>query len=410
MIKTSQATKYFDSKNMPMGYGKLAKGVSEEEAKRKLRRIMPSSKRSKEYKGKAPSVFVGSHNYPDVSTGILSPQHPGDSELMDSPREWYDNNFPLEKIAAMRTSLVNSKKTYSVKETDNFVTNTREVAMSRKPVDIEVSLQEKPGNNVSGGRIKPVSASGDIEKFQLGENPSVERQVEKAFYDTDMKAETAVEELRKKGVDSYKIQQSMSAGMLGEEENRKLVPTRWSITATDDMISKQMRARVKNYQQLGQIEYYKNSYLGNNFHIFLIPGRWEYELLELKRPGSVWNAAKNTYIAQNYEPYQGRTSYAEETSGAFYASRLGINEHLMSRKRQAKALVLREVSPEYWAPLGVWIIRESVRNAFNEGEELDTMKDVKWQVSNEFKFLYSRITNRSKMMSSRQKSLESEFS
>jgi len=51
--------------------------------------------------------------------------------------------------------------------------------MARKPVEIEVSLQKNPGSNMSAGRVKPVSASGDIEKFILGENPSVERQVEK---------------------------------------------------------------------------------------------------------------------------------------------------------------------------------------------------------------------------------------
>jgi len=220
-----------------------------------------------------------------------------------------------------------------------------------------------------------------------------------------LKAENAVKELHNKGVDAYKIQQSMSAGMLGEEESRKLVPTRWSITATDDTISKKLRNKVKKYQQLGQIEYYQNSYLGNHFHIFLIPGKWEFELMELKRPGSVWNAAKNTYIAQNYEPYTGRTEYAEETAGAFYATRLGITEHLLNRKRQAKAIVLREVSPEYWAPLGVWIIRETVRDAFNSCKELDSFEQVKWQISNNFRFLYSRIKQNSKMLSARQASL-----
>jgi hypothetical protein len=298
-----------------------------------------------------------------------------------------------------------------VKEADNFLTNTREVAMARKPVDIEVSLEDRPGSSISGGRVKPVSASGDVEDFLLTENPTVEKKLEDLYYDTDAKAETAVKELSQKGVDNYKIQQSLSTGMLGEEENRKLVPTRWSITASDDMISKQIRSRVKNYQQLGQIEYHTNSYNGNHFHIFLIPGKWEYELMELKRPGSVWNAAKNTYIAQNHEGYGGRTQYADETSGAFYAARLGALEHLAERKRQAKVLILREVTPEYWAPLGVWIIRETVRNAFasdeeEQPEELEDFEKVKWKISSEFRFLYNRINNRSKMLGGRQFSLQ----
>jgi hypothetical protein len=395
-----------------MGYGKLAKGISEEQVRRKLREVMPSMERKKQFKGSSPSVFIGSHSYPKVNTGVLSPQHLGDSSLLDSPKNWYQKGYNVEKVASLRTSLVNSKKKIKVEETDNFLTNTREVAMARKPVDIEVSLSDRPGSSISGGRVKPVSASGDVEDFLLTENPTVEKKLEHLYYDTDAKAETAVKELSQKGIDNYKIQQSLSTGMLGQEENRKLVPTRWSITASDDMISKQIRQRVKNYQQIGQIEYHTNSYNGNHFHIFLIPGNWEYELMELKRPGSVWNAAKNTYIAQNHEGYGGRTEYADETSGAFYAGRLGVLEHLAERKRQAKVLILREVTPEYWAPLGVWIIRETVRNAFdnsgkeNQPEVLENFEQMKWKISSEFRFLYNRIKNRSKLLGGRQFSLQ----
>lgn len=390
-----------------MGYGKLAKGISEKEATRKLRDVMPNMERKKNFKGSTPSVFIGSHSYPNVNTGLLSPQHPGDSKLMDSPKDWYEEGYSVEKVASLRTSLVNSKKQIDVKENDNFLTNTREVAMARDPVDIEVSLSKRPGSSVSAGRVKPVSATGDVENFDLTENPSVEKKVEDLFYDRDAKAETAVKELSEKGIDNYKIQQSLSTGMLGEEENRKLVPTRWSITASDDMISKQIRSRVKNYQQLGQVEYFRNSYVGNDFHIFLIPGRWEYELIELKRPGSVWNAAKNTYIAQNHEGFGGRTEYAEQTAGAFYAARLGVLEHLVNRKRQCKVLIVREVKPEYWAPLGVWIIRETVRNAFDDySEELESFEKVKWKLNENFRFLYNRIQDRSKMLGGRQFSLK----
>lgn len=392
-----------------MGYGKLAKGISEEQVKRKLRDVMPSMERKKQFKGSTPSVFIGSHSYPKVNTGVLSPQHLGDSNLLDSPEDWYREGYNVEKVASLRTSLVNSKKKIKVENSDSFLRNTREVAMARKPVDIEVSLEKRPGSGITGGRAKPVSASGDVEDFLLTENPTVEKKMEKMYYDTDAKAETAVKELSQKGVDNYSIQQSLSTGMLGEEKNRKLVPTRWSITASDDMISQQIRSKVKNYQQLGQIHYYRNSYNGNHFHIFLIPGKWEYELMELKRPGSVWNAAKNTYIAQNHEGYGGRTDYADETSGAFYAARLGVLEHLAENKRQAKALILREVTPEYWAPLGVWIIRETVRNAFqeeNEHEEIENFKQVKWKISSEFRFLYNRIRENSKMLGGRQFSLQ----
>jgi hypothetical protein len=185
-----------------------------------------------------------------------------------------------------------------------------------------------------------------------------------------------------------------------------LVATRWSITATDDIISQNMRQGVEDFQEFGQIEYYNNEYLGNEFHISLIPGKWEYELMELRRPGSVWNAAANTYMVQNYEPYSSRKSYAEEIAGAFYATRLGIMEQLKSRKRQAKAYVIIEVKPDYWAPLGVWVIRETVRNSFNDGEHIVHFKDVKFRIGNELKFLYKRIKEKSKRLAGRQSSIQ----
>lgn len=394
-----------------MGYGKLAKGMSEEQAKRKLESVMPIQNNATEFNGTTPpSVFIGSHNYPKPSTGVLSPQHQGDSKLMDSPDKWYSENYSIEKIASLRTSLINSRKQTKVQQTDQFVDTAREIAMARKPTNVEVELDKKPFSSINAGRVKPVSASADLKQFKLGENPSVDKQVEKAFYDKEFQAENAMNKLYSKGVDNYTIQQVMSTGMLGKEENRKLVPTRWSITATDDTISSQILDNVKQFQELGQIEYYKNSYIGNNFHIFLIPGKWEYELLELKRPDSAWNAMQNTYIANNYEGFSGRTEYAEETAGAYYATKLGIMEHLRQRKRQAKAIVLREVTPEYWAPLGVWVIRETVRNAFNNPEELESVEQVKWRINSNFRFLFKRIKKRSKMLDRRQSSLDSYLS
>jgi len=394
-----------------MGYGKLAKGMSEEQAKRKLESVMPIQNNTKKFNGSTPpSVFIGSHNYPKPSTGVLSPQHQGESKLLDSPDKWYSKNYSIDKIASLRTSLINSKKHTRVEQTDQFVSTAQEIAMASKPTHVEVELNKKPFNSISAGRVKPVSASGDLKQFKLGENPSINKKVEDAFYDKEFKAENAVKKLYGKGVDNYTIQQVMSTGMLGKEENRELVPTRWSITATDDTISSQILEDVKQFQELGQIEYYQNSYIGNNFHIFLMPGKWEYELLELKRPDSAWNAAANTYIASNYEGYQGRTEYAEQTAGAYYATKLGIIEHLRERNRQAKAIVLREVTPDYWAPLGVWVIRETVRNAFNNPEELENAEQVKWRINSNFRFLFKRIKKRSKMLDRRQSSLESYFS
>ena len=114
---------------------------------------------------------------------------------------------------------------------------------------------------------------------------------------------------------------------------------------------------------------------------------------------------KETYIAHNYEGPKGRTEYAEETAGAYYAARLGALEYLNDIKRNAKVLIVRDVTPDYWAPLGVWVIRETVRNAFDYYQILEDSEKIKYRLSNEFMFLYKRISGISKLLSERQTSL-----
>lgn len=379
-----------------MSYRKLAKGMSEKEARNRIQQVMPSKVKKKEFQAFTQSVFIGSHNYPEVNSGVLSPSHPGNPEMMDNPKEWYRQGLNIEKIASLRTSLINSRS-------QNESMEQKEIAMVRKPVNVEIELDKKPSNNGIAGRVKPVSSSADMKDLVLGENPSVNRKIEKAYYDTDLKAEKAVTELSD-DIDVYKLQNAFSAGLFGEEKNREIVPTRWSITAVDDQASKDKRQCVKQFQELGETRYFRSSYLGNDFHILLMPGRWEYELMEIKRPNSTWNASKRTFIAQNYEPFNGRTSYADECAGAYYAARLGVLEYLNSIQRQAKVLILRNVRPEYWAPLGVWIIRETVRNGFDSYEVLED-RNVKDIIGEEFRFQYSNILDRSKLMGGKQSSL-----
>jgi len=118
---------------------------------------------------------------------------------------------------------------------------------------------------------------------------------------------------------------------------------------------------VKHFETVDKIEYYTNSFMGNVFHIMLIPGTWEYEMLETWLKGAIY--ASETVIGDDYEPYEGRKKYASQITGAYYSARLAVLENLKLRKRQAKVLIYREITPDYKIPLGVWIIRETVRHA-----------------------------------------------
>jgi hypothetical protein len=64
--------------------------------------------------------------------------------------------------------------------------------------------------------------------------------------------------------------------------NRKFVPTRWSITAVDDTLSKVSVEMLKNYPWINEFRVYESWSLDNRFLVLMIPAAWSYELVEAK--------------------------------------------------------------------------------------------------------------------------------
>lgn len=369
----------------------------------------------------APSVFVGRTGYPTVSTGILSPIA-GD----DAPRkfktsgEWYQRGLAIDDVLQYRTGLLNSRRQsgVDVHDTwDGFVGVQREVAISDRPVDVEIGLSDTPDIDLSLDDIAtPTGPAAPARNATVTENPHVPTVVEKTLEDDEWNAQGAMTYLYRRGLDVYDINNVLSVGALGKAENRRLVPTRWSITAVDDTIGTYLRGQVRDYPSVDQVEVRANAYMGNRYWVVLMPGSWEFELVEMKAPGSVWNPAVDgeVWVGSASEGFQGRTGYVEETAGAYYAARLGVLEHLADRNRQAKALVLREVSDEYWAPVGVWQVRESVRNAFDDAptaaaEDLagrvgtaETFGEAIDRIVDELPISLSRLQRNSELVAGRQ--------
>src|SRR3989344_1328531 len=110
------------------------------------------------------------------------------------------------------------------------------------------------------------------------------------------------------------------------------------------------------------------------------------------------------YLYKNeYEDFYGRKTYASNTVGGYYASRLPILEFLEKEKRQASVLAIRLETPSYWAALGVFVVRESTRKTmatkgvkFSDKNEL--FNSAK-QIGNvKFGFDCSGILERSKLL------------
>jgi hypothetical protein len=362
----------------------------------------------------SPSIFVGRSNYPTVSTGILSPVgHEDDAASFETSSAWYDAGLGIEDVFQRRTSLLNSNRSVrdvGVQDTwDGFLGTQREVAIADRPVDVEIGLSNSLELDLDVDDVTtPTGPSARATSADLAENPHVPRPVKKTLEDDDWQAQGAMTYLYRRGFDVYDINDILSAGALGRGQNRRLVPTRWSITAVDDTIGQYLRGQIRDRPSIDQTQVWVNEYMGNRYWAILTPGQWEYELVELKTPGSIWNQdpTGETWMASAHEGYEGRTGYVDETAGAYYASRLAVLEHLDSIGRQAKCLVLREVSDDYWAPVGVWQIRESIRNAF-EGEvgEAETFHAAVREIAPQLPVSLAALRRKSHLLSGLQANL-----
>ncbi|MFP8958459.1 DNA repair protein NreA [Natrialbaceae archaeon A-CW3] len=373
----------------------------------------------------APSIFVGRSSYPNIPVGVLSPVgDEDDAASYVTDGAWYQQGYGIGDVLQRRTGLLNSSKRANVDAPgiasrlapsvhdvwDGFVGVQREVAISDRPVDLEIGLEGTPDLGLDAGTdvATPRGPRATARSADLRENPHVPRPVKKTLEDDDWQAQGAMTYLYRRGFDVYEINSILSAGALGEATQRRLVPTRWSITAVDDTVGQFLRGRIKNAPSIDEVQVWANEYMGNRYWVILAPGTWEYELVEMKAPGSIWNPDPegNIWMGSAAEGYEGRSSYVEETAGAYYAARVGVLEHLESIGRQAKCLVLREVSDDYWAPVGVWQVRESVRNAF-EGEygTAETFHDAVRTVSTQLPVSLARLQRKSSLAAGLQSNL-----
>ena len=309
-----------------------------------------------------PGVFVGRLGYPRVSIGPMVPPQHGDTSILDTPEEWLGK--PVEKIVDYRYSLVRGNARASVddaKSPTRLLSSLQELAMAARPVETELKLTKAPRKILTLSEdTQPFGPSAPLERFKTS-NASVDRRIETCYYDRDLKAAEAVNALYSLGVLVTRIQKTFSLGMFGEGGRRKIVPTRWSITAVDSTISQNLIDRVKGYPTIDEYRVYSFYVYDNQYVAILLPEQWRFEWIEAWFPNTTWNQYTNKpYVIGDYEEYFGRTTYAK-VGGCYYSTRLAVSEALEREGRQAASIVLRETYPGYLMPLGVWNVRESIR-------------------------------------------------
>jgi len=366
----------------------------------KIKQFFPKTKTH--FSGSSPpEVFVGREGYPNVNTGILAPNESGNTEEMSMPELWHKNNLSIQEILNHRSQLIYSRfksRITDARQEKKFLSEMQEISIASKSVSAEVFLAKPIKVHALIDKHVPIIGNpAPLKKIRLEENPKVEKKVDYLVYDTDVKSAVSMKELYKSKIPISNIIKILSAGMLGLKKNRRLVPTRWSVTATDDTLSKFLLSKIRYYPEIGEILLFNSEYVGNHYEFLLLPDKFSFEVLEAKMSGSVWNPfSPKTVVMQDYEPFSGRKTYASNVTGAYYSNRLALTEYLEKVKRQAACLVLRECRPEYYAPLGTGILREASRAAFQKKPEaFPTLQEAFIRMQERMRLPISLFKNRS---------------
>lgn len=368
---------------------------------------------SEDFFGSSPAPFVGRFGYPYVNVGILSPpEKREDAWIYDAPVHWASNDFDIPQIVDLRSSLINSRFKANIKQQNRFLEISQEVGMASKPVDVEITLEKKPFFCLTTDAMAaPMGPSASLKNVSITSDPKIHTKVEKVVSDTDLLANPALAYLYRSGFDENFLSKLLSVGVLGKRLGRKLVPTRWSITAVDDLLCKSILEEVRNYS-VGDYCVYFGNYLGNYYLFLLFPEPWSYELFETYLPNASWNQSSFPQFSTDYEGFFGRKDYAEMCAGGYYTVRLALAEKMKELHRQFSVLALRFITGDYAVPLGVWVTRQAARKALSTKPISFASKELMLTYASHFiqkKFGYdiSNLASHSILLNSsgRQKSL-----
>ncbi|VVB57534.1 Uncharacterised protein [uncultured archaeon] len=372
-----------------------------------------------------PNLFVGHYGWPSVNWGPMVSMAEG---IPDNPKDWYGWNF--DQIVRARSMQVRGQSKAPVgtaaipkspgmgreAPVSRILRDSQEAAMSFSPIDLEMHFSKAPKMAVEFHAIhQPMGPSAPLEKLALADNPRIPNKVDE-LVEEGVKAQNAMSELAHAGFDEHYLVRLLTAGVLGRPSSRKLVPTRWGITAVDDTLAKQHMEKIRAMEQGSSFLLFFNEYLANRFSVLLMPGAWEYEgfetwtgpmvcpnatMVNLQAGAESQKCHFSSFaISEEYEPFQGRTAYANKQGGGYYAARLGVAEAMAERLgRQYRALVIREIMPEYDLPVGVWEIRENVRHAMlNRPQKFDTMAEALVALQAQLKLPLREYQTRSRLL------------
>ena len=271
---------------------------------------------------------------------MVPPFH-GDTTVLDKPEMWLGKS--LEDIVNYRLSLVRGVSDVNAYVTSGrYIESLQELAMATKSAESEVLFEKKPIADIEQekdlGESAPFGPIAPLKGFKTA-SLSIDKRLEKVYYDKDLHAAEAVVELYKKEVEVSRIHRVLSVGMLGIQKNRRLVPTRWSISATDDIISVSLIRSIVSNAQIDFFEVYNYSHLGNYYSVLLIPDDvWRFEMKE------VWfDNNGNLGMGLDFEDARGLDHYPS-IAGAYFATKTRCCRTPLKKRKKSNSINLKRNS------------------------------------------------------------------
>lgn len=304
-----------------------------------------------------PFNIVYETRYPELFIGPGTFEKKEDA-IGNEPNKWINNK--TTEIENLRRKQIFAFKNYSkidAKNPSKDIEEIQNLIKSEKETEVEIDVSTKKidlREKISGVDNKAVN----LEKIKIIDNIKVSRQVDKITSDKQMKAKDAIIEYFQKTEDVYKIEQLLSMGLLGLKKDRIFVPTRWSITSIDDILGKNLFLEIKNNKIIDRIKMHKYEFYGNKFYAIFLPYSWGFEMQEI---------VNKELVSYDFEINEPKKEYAYQVTGAYYAARLIVLQYLKEKGVCSRIIILRDIDNKYTSK-GVWVIRESIREALKEEE------------------------------------------
>jgi len=94
--------------------------------------LLGKTRKLTEFSGSSPpEIFVGRWNYPNVYTGILSPEQYGETNILSSPEIWHREKIQIPRILQFRNELIYGRTQSHIKKLQTkFLSVLKEVAMT----------------------------------------------------------------------------------------------------------------------------------------------------------------------------------------------------------------------------------------------------------------------------------------